>query len=166
MTPVRIGILSDTHIAEPNKYFRALVDACFSKVSMIIHAGDLTDIRVLQAFDGKEIHAVHGNMCRQSSYSALPQKKVIRVGNFNIGIIHSVGLSYDFEDLLLNEFDEVDCIVYGHTHMPTCHQAGSVLYINPGSYGSRGTFAILEVGKKLTGTLYQVPQLGTKLHSK
>lgn len=150
---IKIGILSDTHLSGTNDLFREQVEACFHDVSVIMHAGDLTEISVLDSFNNREVHAVHGNMCSFSTCTALPRKKSVRVGSFNIGLIHRAGNSYDFEAHLLDEFDEVDCIVYGHTHKPICHRVGSVLFVNPGSfmstsrYGSPGTYAILEVGE-------------------
>ena len=164
MQPVRIGILSDTHLSQLTPYFQKLIDVCFASTPIILHAGDLTDPLILKAFNGKTIHAVHGNMCSQSCLQALPHKKTITVGTFTIGIIHNTGYAYDFEDQLSLEFDQVDCIVYGHTHKPVCHKSGGILYINPGSfqstgrYGSPGTFAVLEVGKELTASLYEIPK--------
>ncbi|MCK5227385.1 MAG: YfcE family phosphodiesterase [Desulfobulbaceae bacterium] len=166
MNTLKIGVLSDTHLAGPTDLFTKQVSLCFSDVSMIIHAGDLTDMSVLAAFGDREIHAVHGNMCRQSAWSMLPKKKVIQAGAFKIGIIHNTGFSYNFEDQLVNEFDEaVDCIVYGHTHIPTCHTVGPLLYLNPGSFmptgrhGSPGAYAILEAGNQLHGNIFEVPRL-------
>lgn len=160
---LKIGILSDTHLAGPTDFFRQQVDACFSDVSMILHAGDLTDLSVLDVFNGMDVHAVCGNMCGSSSYTALPRKKTIQVGPFNIGLIHHVGNSYNFEHLLLDEFDGVDCVVYGHTHTPVCHKVGSVLVVNPGSfmptgrYGAPGTYAILEVDEnRLQAKIHEV----------
>jgi len=37
MTPIRIGILSDTHLNQPSARFQALVDACFAGAAMILH---------------------------------------------------------------------------------------------------------------------------------
>lgn len=164
MNPIKIGILSDTHLARPNDDFMRRVAVCFADCSLILHAGDLTDISILQAFQGKEVHAVHGNMCNASTSSILPRKKEIRVGPFNIGLIHRAGAAYNFEKFLHEEFPEADCIVYGHTHRAVCKRigSGSVLLINPGSFlasgphGSPGTYAILEAGERLTCTLYEV----------
>ena len=160
---IRIGVLSDTHISQAGSDFRKKAAACFADCSMILHAGDLTDPLILKAFNGREVHAVHGNMCSVDGLQSLPRKKTVRVGNFSIGIIHKTSYGYDFEDQLALEFDEVDCIVYGHTHKPVCYNRGGILYINPGSFqatsrfGSPGTFAILEVGKELSASLYEVP---------
>ena len=159
---LRIGILSDTHLSGPTDFFREQAAACFSDVSIILHAGDLTDLSVLKVFKGKEVYAVHGNMCQRSSWTALPQKQTIQAGPHRIGLIHRTGKTYNFEHLLLDEFDDVDCVVYGHTHQPVCHKMGSVLLINPGSfmptsaYGAPGTYAILEIDEHgLRGRIYE-----------
>lgn len=153
----KIGILSDTHLIRPDEHFKARAAAAFAGVETIFHAGDLTDISVLDVFKGKKVHAVHGNMCHSSSRNQLPLKKVIRIGPFKIGLLHGMGCRLDLVDCLLREFDEVDCIVSGHTHVPRWERIGPVLFINPGSftstgrYGAPGTYAILEVGDELRG---------------
>lgn len=162
---ITIGILSDTHLVRYNDSFQKLADTCFAEASIILHAGDLTDISVLHAFKDKEVHAVHGNMCHFSSRDALPFKKVIEIGNFKIGLIHGMGFRHNVEDYLFREFDQVDCIVSGHTHRAVCHRLYDILFINPGSflgsgpYGSAGTYAILEVGESLSGKIHTVPRL-------
>ncbi len=160
---IKIGILSDTHLIRLNDHFLQAVDLCFADMDMIFHAGDLTDLSILQVFKGKEVHAVHGNMCHGSAKQALPTKKVVRVGNFSIGLMHGMGARYDVEDYLIREFDQVDCIISGHTHRPICHRLYDILFINPGSfngtgyYGAPGTFATLEVGETLVGSIHTVP---------
>jgi len=162
MNPCRIGILSDTHLSTPTETFRKMVDFCFHDADVILHAGDLTDLSILQAFSGKTVHAVHGNMCAPLTRLSLPEKKVIQIGGFTIGLIHRAGHTYDFEDRLIEIFPEADCIVYGHTHRPVCHRLGGILYVNPGSFsgsgysGAGGTFAILEAGETLQGQIYQL----------
>ena len=166
MAAIRIGILSDTHSSHPSELFRAHVANCFADVSMILHAGDLTSAAILDAFQGKEVVAVHGNMCDASSRSMLPPVRRLEINSFNIVLTHGHSYGYqDIEDRLFTEFAEADCIVYGHTHTPVCHKTGGILFINPGSFsmagrfGSAGTYAILEVGKELHGQILQVPSL-------
>lgn len=164
MQPAKIGILADTHLYQLTPAFERQVAACFADIPIIFHAGDLTNVDILQAFKDKEVHAVHGNMCDLGSSKILPRKKTVRVGNYTFGIIHRTGTSYDFEDDLLAEFDGVDCIVFGHTHQPVCKKIGGVFLINPGSfmptgrYGALGTYAILEVDPIMRCTLAEVPQ--------
>ena len=160
-TVITIGILSDTHLIRPSEDFTRLVASCFAEARIILHAGDLTDPSILTAFGGKEVYAVHGNMCSQLSRHMLPASREIRVGGFSIGLIHRVGNSHDFEDRLVEVFPEADCIVYGHTHLPVCHRIGRTLYINPGSFtGARyqsggGTYALLEVGETIQARIFQ-----------
>lgn len=161
----RIGILSDTHLIRPDSFFREQVRHCFADVSIILHAGDLTDLSILEAFAGKEVHAVHGNMCHPAVRHALPEKKVVEIGRHRIGLIHGAGARHQVEDYLMSEFDEVDCIVSGHTHRPVCRMLYDILFINPGSfsgtgrYGAPGTYAILEVNDLLFGSIHQVPRI-------
>jgi len=164
MQTTRIGILSDTHISQADPIFARTIAHCFKDVSTILHAGDLTNAKILTVFEDKTVHAVHGNMCNHMTCLALPRKKLIQIGAFSIGLIHNTGQGYDFEDKLIDEFDGLaDCIVYGHTHKPVCHKKGQTLFINPGSfmatsrYGAPGTFGILEIGENMHAAIYEVP---------
>ncbi len=140
-----IGVLSDTHLIEPDRAYREKVQRCFADAGMILHAGDLTSLSVLDAFAGKTVHAVHGNMCSPKTRGALPASKIIEVGNFKILLIHGVGYMHNIEDNLFNKFSPVDCIVYGHTHKPVCHRYGPTLMVNPGSFTATGTYATIKI---------------------
>ncbi len=144
---ITIGVLSDTHLIEPDKRYREKVQRCFADVDMILHAGDLTSLSVLDAFAGKTVHAVHGNMCGPRTRERLPTSKTIEVGNFKIVLIHGAGYLHNTEERLFDEFGPVDCIVYGHTHKPVCHRYGPTLMVNPGSFTATGTYAVIIVDK-------------------
>ena len=165
MSDIQIGVLSDTHLSGPNDIFRKQVRTCFANVSIIIHAGDLTDISILEVFKDKEIHAVHGNMCDHSAYSSLPDHTILEVGPYRIAITHGARAGLNIEEKLYNDFFPIDCIIYGHTHQPVCHHTGQVLFMNPGSftrtsrYGAPGTYGIIEIGKKLSGKIYEIPRV-------
>ena len=160
---IKAGILSDTHLHRADDAFISLTRQCFADCAVIIHAGDLTNIAVLEAFAGKEIHAVYGNMCDASVSLALPRQTTFQLGRFTVGLVHGAGLGRDIELRLWGLFPEADCMIYGHTHRPVCHRQGGVLFLNPGAfratgpYGAPGTYAILEAGDELRGTIHQVP---------
>ena len=157
---ITIGVLSDTHLVEPDTRFKEKAQRCFADVDMILHAGDLTRLSVLDVFAGKTVHAVHGNMCDTSSRNQLPAIRKITINNFTIILTHGYGYGYhDIEDRLFSEFAEADCIIYGHTHQAVCHRLGHILFINPGSFGSSGTYAILEIDSELHGRIKRVPEL-------
>jgi len=167
MKPIKIGILSDTHLTGITSEFREKVKRCFSEVDMILHAGDLTSPNILTALSGLgKVHAVHGNMCDADSRRLLPRRLELDINGFQIGLIHQcAGRARDFEAELLDEFGPIDCIVYGHTHRPVCHRLGETLIINPGAFmssgrfGAPGTYAILQAGRKLEAGIYEVPRL-------
>jgi len=149
---ITIGVLSDTHLIEPDKWFKEKAQHCFADADMILHAGDLTSLSVLDVFAGKPVHAVRGNMCGPKTCANLPTSKIIEVSNFRIALFHGAGYMHNTEERLFDAFGPIDCIVYGHTHKPVCHRYGPTLMVNPGSftatgpYGSSGTYAIITVG--------------------
>jgi len=160
---MKAGILSDTHLAQPGREFNELVEQCFAGCEVIIHAGDLTSMKVLDAFSGYTVYAVRGNMCDGDACDALPQEETFQLEHFIIGLTHGAHLGYDIELGLRDIFPEADCVIYGHTHRPVCHRQGDVLIVNPGSfrgtgrYGAPGTYAILETGDVLRASIHEVP---------
>lgn len=150
---VTIGVLSDTHLLEPNDWFRKKVVSSFAEADMIFHAGDLTSLSVLEVFAGKTVYAVHGNMCGPRTRNSLPESRIIEVGDFRLALVHGAGFLYNIEERLFDHFAPIDCIVYGHTHKPACRRFGPTLMVNPGSFapaarhGGHGTYAIITVDR-------------------
>ncbi|MEK6201858.1 MAG: metallophosphatase family protein [Desulfobulbaceae bacterium] len=168
---IHVGILSDTHLNSCPESFRQQIDTIFADCTIILHAGDLTDISILEAFSGKEVHAVHGNMCNMGSQKLLPGSKLISIGGYRIGLCHGAwGPRHTIEERVWAIFPEADCIVYGHSHQAVCHRVGAVLFINPGTFqstgphGSPGSYAILQIDehsnkdKALQATIHQAPR--------
>jgi len=161
---LRIGVLSDTHLSECTVLFQRQVRRAFSHCQAIIHAGDLVDQRILSAFSGQEVHAVHGNMCTLATQMALPPHKTVKYGRFTIGVSHGAGNRLTIEDRLLQLFPAVDCIIYGHTHIPRRTKIGNILLLNPGSFrgtgrhGAMGTYAVLTIDEiGLSASLHELP---------
>jgi putative phosphoesterase len=165
---IKAGIISDTHLTGLNKDFIQRVRHCFADCPVIIHAGDLTSISLLEAFADKTVYAVHGNMCNGAAWSALPDQLGFQLQGFSFGLCHGAGFGRaekQIENGLWELFPEADCLIYGHTHQPACHRIGDKLIINPGSfqgtgrYGAPGTYCILEIDQQLKPALHEVPQL-------
>jgi putative phosphoesterase len=152
-----IGVLSDTHLLEPDMWFREKAGICFADTDMIFHAGDLTSLSVLEVFAGKTVHAVHGNMCGPKTRDTLPASKIIEVGNFRLALVHGAGYMHNIEDRLFDVFAPIDCIVYGHTHKPVCRRYGPTLMVNPGSFTATGTYAIIKVDEQsMEGRIHHI----------
>ena len=157
MTIISAGVLSDSHTTASDALFPGLAARAFAGCGVIIHAGDLTDPGILDAFSGKTVYAVHGNSCNAAARLRLPRRRVFRLGRFTIALAHGDG-RMDIEDGLWAEFPEADCIIYGHTHRAVCHREGGdagVLFLNPGAF-KNGGYAILEAGDELRATLHSL----------
>lgn len=162
---IKIGILSDTHLTSNTLDFSQTVQTCFADCNVIIHAGDLTDTSILQAFEDKEIYAVHGNMCNPLTEKTLPEHISFTLAGYSFGLCHGAGTRHNIEDRMYDLFPLADCIIYGHTHIPVCHKIGTTLLINPGSfqstgrYGAPGTYCLLTIDDKgLHAKIHDVPQ--------
>jgi putative phosphoesterase len=154
----KIGVIADTHLSGYDKQLKKIVNGHFSDVDMIVHAGDLVDLSVLDIFAGKEVKAVYGNMDYPSVKEKLPDRLLLEIRGFKIGIIHGWGEPAGIEEKILAKLGRLDCIIYGHTHKPANHQNSGILFFNPGSptdkrLAAHRSIGILEIDKKVSGRI-------------
>jgi putative phosphoesterase len=124
---MKIGVISDTHLKEPYSEFKKVIELHFKDVEKIFHAGDFVDWSIAEYLSSqKELIAVYGNMDSREIGKAFPEKRVIELQGFKIGLIHGGGSPFGIESRIRGEFDEVDAIVYGHTHTPANHQVKNI----------------------------------------
>jgi hypothetical protein len=156
---MKIGVLSDTHLREPTPDFKKMAEVHFRDVEMIVHAGDFVDWSVVQYLSGlKELVAVCGNMDPSEIRKFFPQKRTVELGGFRIGLIHGGGAPFGMESRIKEEFDEeVDAILYGHTHTPANHRVKNLFFFNPGSptrsFLNQPTLGILHLNEKIEGEI-------------
>jgi putative phosphoesterase len=96
---MKIGIIADTHVRLPTQELRELLAGPFQDVEMILHAGDLIELPVLEAFGDKKVLAVWGNHDWTSVRRKLPKKRIIEAGRFKIGLIHGGGESQNLSNM-------------------------------------------------------------------
>lgn len=150
----RIGVLSDTHLADDaaaSAWLRDLAERHFGDVALILHAGDIVAPDVLTALAPCPVYGVRGNMDRAAA--DLPHKRVIEVEGVRIGLVHGWGAPAGLLARVRNEFaaTPLDCLVFGHSHVPLCRREGPLLLFNPGSATDRRgqphcSIGLLEVG--------------------
>jgi Icc-related predicted phosphoesterase len=83
---MKIGVLSDTHASHSTEALSRIARGAFSDVSLIIHAGDLTNMSVLDAFSDRQVIAVRGNRDRKPTSDFLPEKQRVDVNGYRIGL--------------------------------------------------------------------------------
>ncbi|MCF8032711.1 MAG: metallophosphoesterase [Desulfarculaceae bacterium] len=156
----RVGVISDTHLSSYDPELARRTAEVFDGVEMILHAGDITDLTVLDALEAPQVIAVAGNMDGPPVRANLPVKRTVKVGGFKIGLIHGWGSPMGLPGRVLGEFEGVDAVVFGHSHRPTNLIKQGILLFNPGSYAKgfrgSGTVGILELGQEITGRVLKL----------
>ena len=151
---LKIGVISDTHLGRVTDEFKNIIMKYFNDVDMIIHSGDMTGRAVYEYLSNWDLKAVRGNMDDFDLRDMLPEKRVEEIGGKKIGIIHGRGSPYGLNDLVFKEFQDVDIIIFGHSHVPFHKKNGNVEMFNPGafkaSYGQSGTVGMVEIDDVLT----------------
>jgi len=130
-----VGLISDTHIPSRAKAIPSKVFNIFDGISLILHAGDLTQLSVVDELQQlAPVMAVSGNMDGDEVRERLPKMNSVKVYNWKIGVIHDPGIFSGTERIkTIAKQNNFDILVFGHTHRPSLRQAEEVLFINPGS---------------------------------
>jgi putative phosphoesterase len=177
---VKIGVLSDTHLSSisgiissvkhilRNKRtiddLRKLIGHHFRGIDLIIHAGDFVELAVLEMLqEFAPVEAVQGNMDTTEIRAALPEKNILQVEDFTIGITHGNGGPQGILERVRAYFkdEDVDAIIFGHTHHPINEIREGILLFNPGSPTDRifapyNALGILELSDKIEGKIIRV----------
>ena len=151
---MRIGVLSDTHMNSAEEISPEILKA-FMEVDLIVHAGDFVGSAVLEGLKRLgEVRAVHGNVDSMKLRSLLPDRELLVLGDKKIGITHGWGGPEGIEQRVRVLFDDVDVIIYGHSHRAKIEQIGNILFFNPGpGYQS---FGILTIERDVQGEIIKI----------
>jgi putative phosphoesterase len=142
---MKIAVLADTHVNRLEHLPKKLIDA-LSTVDLIIHAGDFTDVQLLEELKRlREVKAVHGNMDSRELKTVLQVKEIIEIGNKRIGITHGSGGPWGIEERVRKMFESerIDIIIYGHSHRSQNKVINDILFFNPGK--ATKSFGILTI---------------------
>lgn len=168
---MKIGVIADTHIPDLRRSLPARVMEIFASVEIVLHAGDVTALSVLQQLQESVslTFAVYGEADSPEVRQYLQESQVLEFGGLRVGLIHGNRDSRteinnrlarllrrdpyhpDFIRYLLSRFNNVDAIVFGHTHMPYAKVQDGVFLFNPGSinpYRSEPSVGLLEIDNR------------------
>lgn len=152
---VRIGLIADTHILQEGVEPPQQVAEIFEGVKLILHAGDLIVLSVLDWLEKiAPVLAVRGN-----GDSGLPpdprlaDTRTLSICGKRIGLCHNLDTHRDLQNTMARYFGgKVDIIVFGDTHVASIETHEGVLFINPGSpsiprglVGVPGTVGMLDI---------------------
>jgi putative phosphoesterase len=155
-----IGVISDTHIPHRLKEMPPRVYELLAGCEMILHAGDLEDIHILEPLRRiAPVYAVRGNVHWQSSSGAhdqdLPPALTLPFHGHTLYMTHG---HINFARTMLDKVNhirtnptlsqinhiiiqrlarikpaEANIVVFGHTHKPCAERIAGTLYFNPGA---------------------------------
>jgi putative phosphoesterase len=151
---VKIGVISDTHLRGYDERLKRILEEPFQGADLILHAGDLTDLAVLDIFEGKEVRAVYGNADPPAVRHLLPDRQLLEVKGFRLLLNHLSGPASVPDETMQEKYGKVDCLIFGHTHRPFVQVEGGVLCFNPGSatgnrFSTVNTVGILDIGQTI-----------------
>lgn len=133
---MKVIITGDTHIpGRGSKLPNRLTDAC-SDADLIIHAGDWSSPAVFDMLSKfAEVIGVYGNVDSAEIRALVPARRLIEIGGLRIGIVHGHGDKKTTEQRAVEAFanEQVDAIVFGHSHIPVIKYFKGILLLNPGS---------------------------------
>lgn len=148
----QIGLISDTHMPRRWDKIPDVVPEIFKGVDLILHAGDVGELWVLDALgEIAPTIAVHGNDETEEAQRSLPYQQLLTIGGVRILLCHShipdraQELSSRKDDSwaskLKRKSEQAQAVgaaiyVFGHLHVPMVKEEDGVLLLNPGAIAS------------------------------
>jgi hypothetical protein len=177
---MRIGLIADTHMPGSLAELWPQAYNAFANVDMILHAGDLHTLDVVDEL-GKlaPIYVARGNGDMDIVDARLRNNWLLEVEGISIGMIHHFPspVRKSSEHILRyveKHFDGVvpQVLIYGHTHLEGLHLVEDMLCINPGSPTlprnqslRLGTIGFLDFADShVTASVHQLTQTGIEVH--
>lgn len=130
-----LGVLSDTHMPRRARELPPQVLDAFRGVDLILHAGDLNDLEMLNPLRQlAEVRAVVGNTDPWSVGQVLPERLEFEAAGVRIGLVHGhLGHGRTTPERASSWFPSARVVVFGHSHLPLIESREGALLLNPGS---------------------------------
>jgi len=153
-----IVVLADTHMPRMAKKWPQPLNQHLEKADIIIHAGDWQTIDVYRELSQyAPIYGVTGNVDEPSLHEILKRNIVVQIDQVKIGVTHGDGKGLTTEKRALNQFknEELDILIFGHSHIPLLRKSNDLIVFNPGSPTDKRrqkqfSFGIIETGNELS----------------
>lgn len=152
---MRIAVLSDTHLKIPSSRLTEEYEAELRHMDAVLHCGDFTGEPVWAYLNGHPaFYAVSGNMDADFGGGFLPDKRLLELSGFRVGMLHGDGLGLGSGDPVQRMLDfwetELALFCYGHTHRRELRRSGSTTVLNPGSFrlpkgDSKAGYAVIDL---------------------
>jgi len=163
---VEIVVIGDTHALTFEELPKEMLKA-IRRADYVIHVGDYTSKNVLDGLirlKGQQFKGVYGNTDPQAIRNMVPSKQILDIKGKRIGITHPAvgGLEKYTLKRAMAKFrnENVDAIIYGHTHEPDIRIQGNILLVNPGKGyledGQSSSFGIITIDKEIKSKIQEI----------
>lgn len=129
---MKILVISDSHgdIDSFLDYYKKI-----DGVELILFLGDYTrDAREIERVTGKKLLAVKGNNDIFDNF--YKEELIFSINDVKILMTHGhrYAVNYSIDKLYYRaKEEEVDIVMFGHTHVPFAEKVDDILFLNPGS---------------------------------
>ncbi len=133
---MRLLLMADTHVPKRARDLPAELWAAVDEADVVFHAGDWVDVSLLDALEerSRRLVAVYGNNDFGQLRTRLPEVARVEVAGVRFAVVHETGSSAGRERRCAQLYDDVDVLVFGHSHIPWDTTAPTGLrLLNPGS---------------------------------
>ncbi|WP_164669792.1 metallophosphoesterase family protein [Virgibacillus doumboii] len=158
---MKIIVTADTHMTDNNNLLPSRFVKELKNADLIIHAGDWKTMDVYHTLAKySEVIGVYGNIDNEEIKDQFSTREILNVHGHKIGIVHGHGEKKTTEKRALEAFDDndVDVIIFGHSHIPMMRYFNKTLLFNPGSPTYKRklpyySFGILEIDEEIRGEI-------------
>ncbi|KAA0546596.1 metallophosphoesterase [Bacillus sp. BGMRC 2118] len=156
---MRIIVLSDTHMPKKAKCLPETLTKHFINADYIFHLGDWQTVDLYHQLTRYcTVVGVAGNVDNDELIEILGHQKTVEIGGYTFGLVHGhQGKGRTTETRAFNTFsrNELDVLLFGHSHIPVSKKVNNTIVFNPGSptdkrKQSHFSFGVIEINKTLT----------------
>lgn len=133
---IRLLLVSDTHVPSRARDLPAAVWAEVDAADVVVHAGDWTDVRLLDRLESRaaRLVGVVGNNDEGELRRRLPEIARVELEGIRLAVVHETGSKEGRERRMEAAFPDTDLLVFGHSHIPwDSTTPGGLRLLNPGS---------------------------------
>lgn len=133
---MRVIVIGDTHMPKKAETLPIPLLSELERADLIIHTGDWSSLEVYEELSRfAEVKGVRGNIDQVEIVESFPEKLLLSIKGFHIGVFHGDGTKGTTEKRALEAFEseQVDVVLFGHSHIPYLRYHQKTLLINPGS---------------------------------
>lgn len=121
----KIGVISDTH-----GLLRPEVLEALKGCEVILHGGDINKRKILDELETiAPVHVVRGNNDKEWA-EYLPETLNLELFGLKIFMVHN-------KKMIPADLQDMDLVIYGHSHKYEEKSISGTFYLNPGSCGPR-----------------------------